>query len=303
MVRIVPDQFDLFIADALDIKVKGDISMGADNFFSVSKNPRYTPIVQYQTKGRVTVTPTAGRALATLYDEDLMLFLISQLVNRMDTGGGLGSTIQFFGRDFYKFMRRSSYGGSDYQKIWDGLDRLHNTLVEVTLDDSVVVEEEIDKGDLQFHWLADIGRKYKVRSDGSQYGHLFEVSVPPRLLKAIRSRKVLTYDKAYFKINSPIERWMYRFVRKSVGQGKDERFKFWSYERLHEKSASEDSLRQFKQTIKRILKRNKYRLFQYTVEEASKGHDKGLYFDVSPYYSQTSDPLIIEANEATMDSH
>ena len=97
---------------------------------------------------------------------------------------------------------------------------------------------------------------------------------------------------------------MYRFVRKSIGQGNDDRFKFWSYERLHEKSASEDSLRQFKQTVKRILKRNDHRLFQYTVEEATKGSEKGLYFDVSETYPVGhSNPLVIEANETTMDNH
>jgi hypothetical protein len=39
----------------------------------------------------------------------------------------------------------------------------------------------------------------------------------------------------------------------------------------------------FRVATRSILKRNDYRLFQYTVEEAQRGVEKGLYFDLSPY--------------------
>ena len=82
MVKIVPDQLDLFIADALDIAVKGDVSIGAENFFSLSKKPRYEPIVHQLPKGRISIRPTAENALATVYDEDILFtFLVSHSSN------------------------------------------------------------------------------------------------------------------------------------------------------------------------------------------------------------------------------
>ena len=111
----------------------------------------------------------------------------------------------------------------------------------------------------------------------------FKVEIPTRLVKAVEARRVLTLNHDYFRMRSPIERWLYRFVRKSVGRAKNENFKYWSWENLHRKSASTDSLSMFRKTTRAILKRSDYRLFQYTVEEAQRGLEKGLYFDLSPY--------------------
>lgn len=40
MVKFIqPKNLDLFIADAFDIRIKKDLSLGAENFFSLSKKP------------------------------------------------------------------------------------------------------------------------------------------------------------------------------------------------------------------------------------------------------------------------
>tara|TARA_Y100001937_G_C7104618_1_gene324305 strand:+ start:333 stop:1226 length:894 start_codon:yes stop_codon:yes gene_type:complete len=297
MVRIVPDQLDLFIADALDIAVKDDVSIGAENFFALSKKPRYEPIIHDLPKGRITVSATAGNPLATVYDEDILLYLISQLVHGADEGKPLGRTVYFSGVSFFKFIKKNKFGGRNYEEIWEALQRLKTTYVELEVDG-------VEGSDAKFNWLSYIQKDWITNKHGEKQAVGFHVEIPTRLVKAIEARRVLTLDRGYFRITSPVERWIYRFVRKSVGKGRNEQFKYWSYEKLHRKSASADTLPQFKKTVRRILKRNNHRLFQYTVEEATKGSEKGLYFDVSETYPVGhSDPLIIEANEATMDNH
>lgn len=293
MVKIVPDQLDLFIADALDIKVKGDISIGAENFFSLSKKPRYEPIVHNLPRGRITITPTANKPLATVYDEDILLFLISQLVHGADRGQPIGRTVYFSGVSFFKFIKKSKFGGRNYEEIWEALQRLKTSYVELDMDG-------VEGSDAKFNWLSYIEKDWITNKNGEKQAIGFKVEIPTRLVKAVEARRVLTLDHDYFKISSPVERWLYRFVRKSVGKGKYDHFKYWSYEKLHSKSASKDTLPEFRKTVRRILKRNNYRLFQYTVEEASKGSERGLFFDVSETYPVGhGNPLIIEANSTT----
>jgi plasmid replication initiation protein len=276
MVRIVADQLDLFIADALDIAVKGDVSIGAENFFALSKKPRYQPIVHQLPKGRISIRPTAGNALATVYDEDILLFLISQLVHGADKGQPLGKTIYFSGISFFKFVKKTKIGGKNYEEIWEALQRLKTTYVELEMNG-------VEGSDAKFNWLSYIEKDWITNKKGEKQAVGFHVEVPTRLVKAVEDRRVLTLDRGYFRMRSPIERWLYRFVRKSVGRAKNENFKYWSWENLHRKSASTDSLSMFRVATRSILKRNDYRLFQYTVEEAQRGLEKGLYFDLSPF--------------------
>ena len=293
MVKIVPDQLDLFIADALDIKVKGDISIGAENFFSLSKKPRYEPIMHHLPKGTITISPTAGKPLATVYDEDILLFLISQLVHGADRGQPLGKTIYFSGVSFFKFIKKNKFGGRNYEEIWEALQRLKTSYVELEM-------EGLEGSDAKFNWLSYIEKDWIKNRKGEKQAIGFKVEIPTRLVKAVEARRVLTLNHDYFKINSPVERWLYRFVRKSVGKGRNEDFKYWSYEKLHGKSASTDTLPQFRKTVRRILKKNSYRLFQYTVEEATKGSEKGLYFALSKFYPlEQNRTLVIEANSTT----
>jgi len=293
MVRIVPDQLDLFIADALDIKVKGDISIGAENFFSLSKKPRYEPIVHDLPKGRITISPTADKPLATVYDEDILLFLISQLVHGADKGQPLGKTIYFSGVSFFKFIKKNKFGGRNYEEIWEALQRLKTSYVELDM-------HGLEGSDAKFNWLSYIEKDWIKNKNGDKQAVGFKVEIPTRLVKAVEARRVLTLNHDYFKISSPVERWLYRFVRKSVGKGRNDDFKYWSYEKLHSKSASKDSLPQFRKTVRRILKKNNHRLFQYTVEEATKGAEKGLYFDLSEFASLTQNrTLVIDATSTT----
>jgi plasmid replication initiation protein len=276
MVKIVPNQYSLFIADALDIAVKGDVSIGAENFFSLSKKPRFEPIVHQLPKGKITITPTSGNALATVYDESILLFLISQLVHGADKGEPLGKTIYFSGFDYFHFIQKHKIGGKDYEEIWKALERLKTTYVELEMNG-------IEGSDAKFNWLSFIQKDWITNKKGEKQAVGFHVEVPNRLVKAVEDRRVLTLDRRYFKMRSPVERWIYRFVRKSVGRATNENFKYWSWEKLHKKSASTDTLTMFKKTTRAILKRSDYRLFQYTVEEAQRGMEKGLYFDLSPY--------------------
>ena len=87
------------------------------------------------------------------------------------------------------------------------------------------------------------------------------------------------------KLNSPIERWLYLFARKSAGK----QVTGWqeSIQSLYEKSASLNSKDQFERTIRNILKRRNNRLFEYHIErEDTLGRNstqRGLRFTRSKF--------------------
>jgi len=326
MVKFIqPKNLDLFIADAFDIRIKKDLSLGAENFFSLSKKPRYEPIVHNLPSGKITIEATGGVPMATVFDEDILIYLISQLVhgkNEYEAGRSrdkIGRSITFNAYNLWQFQKKNKRGRS-YQELWEALERLYNTRVKVELNRTTKIDEDsyVDEdGEGYIRWLSSITRKTEVmwrtvtdEETGKKVRKRvnwttgFNVEIPERFFKAVEENKVITLDDRYFSLKSPLERWLYKFIRKSVGKGRNDNFKYWSFEQLHTKSASTNSLPQFKKAVKNIMNKNDMRLFEYTAQFAKSGftskHHTGLYFDRSPYVpDQKHKPLLIDDTNTT----
>lgn len=309
MVKFIqPKNLDLFIASAFDIRIKKDLALGAENFFSLSKKPRYEPIVHNLPSGKITIEATGGVPIATVFDEDILIYLVSQLVhgkNEYEAGrskDSISRTITFNAYNLWQFQKKNKQGRS-YQELWEALERLYNTRIKVELKRTTQIDEDAsvdEEGDGYIRWLSSITRKteqmwrtVKDEKTGEKVRKRvnwttgFQVEIPERFFKAVEENKVITLDDRYFSIKSPLERWMYKFIRKSVGKGNNDNFKYWSFDQLHAKSASTNTLTQFKQAIKKLMNKNEMRLFEYTAEYAKSGfaskHHSGIYFDRSPF--------------------
>jgi len=326
MVKFIqPKNLDLFIADAFDIRIKKDLALGAENFFSLAKKPRYEPIVHNLPSGKITIEATGGVPIATVFDEDILIYLVSQLVhgkNEYEAGrskDSISRTITFNAYNLWQFQKKNKQGRS-YQELWEALERLYNTRVKVELNRTTKIDEDsyVDEdGEGYIRWLSSITRKTEVmwrsvtdEETGKKVRKRvnwttgFNVEIPERFFKAVEKNKVITLDDRYFSLKSPLERWLYKFIRKSVGKGKNDNFKYWSFEQLHAKSASTNALPQFKKAVKNIMKKNEMRLFEYTAQFAKSGvmskHYTGLYFDRNPYVpDQKHKSLLIDGTDTT----
>ena len=274
--KLVPSQLDLFVADALDIRAKHVLDLMSRNLFSLSKKLRVEPIFHEQNDSFIRITGNAEHGIATVHDQDILIFLISQLVHAKNLGGKMGRRIQFSGYEFWRFTGKKKANKNGYEELWNSLQRLHNTHIETD------IRLGNKRRNHQFTWLSEVEQRW----DGTK--HIgYEVTVPDWLYDSVSKEKpwVVTLNHEYFKLNSPIERWLYLFARKSAGKqntGWQE-----SIQSLYEKSASLNSKDQFERTIRNILKRRENRLFEYNIQrEDTLGRtsiQRGLRFMRSKY--------------------
>src|SRR5689334_19820301 len=86
--KLLPErhpQQDLFMCDVADAVLKDDMASMEHPFFSLSKNPD-TQVRRYENGDKwVEVVPSV-KGLATIYDKDILIYCISQLIAKMNEG-------------------------------------------------------------------------------------------------------------------------------------------------------------------------------------------------------------------------
>ena len=266
--RFEKHQGDLFIADISDIQTKELQPLMATNWFSLSKNPRHDPIIHEYENYRVLVENTARKGIATIWDHDILIFLISQLVRANEDGSDTSNNIRFTGYEFFQFhqrkWRRGISGKHSYNRLWSALERLHTTHITTTIHP----KGDIEEGEAQFYWLPHI-EKMKKRS-GDEVGYL--VSLDQKLYDWISNTKnILTLNPSYFDLTGGLERYIYLWARKSVGTTNQN--KEWSerFDLIHEKSASPLSKRHFHRLLRSVIAKNNLPTFFLQEEIGQRG--------------------------------
>ena len=269
MVRIQHGQLDLFLASASDVAPKEHQDLMARNWFSLAKQKRVEPIHHTYGDNWVKITGNPKYGLATIYDNDILLFVISQYMAAVNNGMATGRVFRFTAYEYFKFTGKKRLGGKGYSDLWKSLERLHHTFVETNIS--------IDEGQRRhsFNWLSEIKQ---MREGNAHRG--YEIVIPDWLYESVVNKKmVLTLDNGYFDIRGGLERWLYMFARKSSGyqsQGWAE-----SLHSIYLKSGSRSSFVEFKRAVKRII--DKGSILGYTVEQLEypsriKARQTGLYF-------------------------
>jgi plasmid replication initiation protein len=269
MVRIQHGQLDLFLASASDVAPKEHQDLMARNWFSLAKQKRVEPIHHTYGDNWVKITGNPKYGLATIYDNDILLFVISQYMAAVNNGMATGRVFRFTAYEYFKFTGKKRLGGKGYSDLWKSLERLHHTFVETNI--SIDGRQRLHS----FSWLSEIKQ---MREGNAHRG--YEIVIPDWLYESVVNKKmVLTLDDGYFDIRGGLERWLYMFARKSSGyqsQGWAE-----SLHSIYLKSGSRSSFVEFKRAVKRII--DKGSILGYTVEQLEypsriKARQTGLYF-------------------------
>ena len=264
MVKLPQGQMDLFIASASDVSPKSHQDLMARNWFSLAKQKRTAPIEHHFKDSWVKITGNPQLGLATIFDNDILIFVIAQYMSALNNNLPTGRRFQFTGYEFFKFIGRKKFGGKAYGDLWASLERLHNTFVEtnIRLGDSA--------RNHSFNWLSEIKQTIE---NGRHRG--YEIVIPDWLYSSVINEKlVLTLDDGYFGIKGGLERWIYLFARKTSGYQTGR----WteSIYSIYQKSGSRSSFSEFKRQISRILA--KETLLGYKVELVDGVRDDGLHF-------------------------
>ena len=264
MVRINQDQMELFIATATDISPKEQQELMQRCWFSLARQKRTEPILHQFGESWVKITANEKYGMATIFDNDVMIFALSHYMNAINQNHSVGRRFFFTGYDYFRFIGRKTFGGKGYNDLWNSLQRLHHTFVETNL------RLGKSKRHHSFNWLSEIKQ---VVDNGRHRG--YEIVIPEWLYSSVVDEKlVLTLDEGYFSIKGGLERWMYLFARKSAGK----QLTGWkeSIENIWRKSGSISSLSEFHRQVDRISR--KKNLLSYKMKDVDVADKRGLLF-------------------------
>lgn len=230
---------DLFLCDVADAVLKDLIPQMEHPFYSLSKKPE-TAIRRYEHNGNWLEIVPSVRGLATIYDKDILIYCISQLMERMKRGKPVGPRVRMTSYDLLVFTNRGT-SGKDYTALCDAIDRLEGTRIKTNMR----------TGDLEQRDSFGLIEASSVRRKHGNNGRLLwvEVKLSDWVFNAIQSREVLTLHPDYFRLGKPLERRLYELARKHCGRQQSWKI---SLETMHKKSGSQSSLKRFRQMVKQI---------------------------------------------------
>src|ERR1700716_1731489 len=126
-----------FMAVASDVAVKDQMDLMSRSWFSLTA--KRTDPIEYsfddrrsKRKETVRITGTQEHGIATIFDQDLLIFVISQLVEANRKGLQASRRVRFTPYQFFAWLNRTPTG-SAYQRLSDALDRLRTTSIETTI--------------------------------------------------------------------------------------------------------------------------------------------------------------------------
>jgi len=242
---LLPDRHptrDFFIADILDWALKDDRHSMEHPMFSLSKKPDRR-VRQYEHNGNsITIKPGAD-GLATIWDKDVLIYLVSQVVEGLNRGreDAKNRKIRFRVYDYLVSTNRP-IGGEHYKRLEAGLDRLKGTTIKTNV---VAGRARIKHA---FGLIDDWRIVERSATDERMIG--VEITLSEWLYNAIAAREVLTLNRDYFRLGGALERRLYELARKHCGHQTK-----WTVgmELLHKKSGSSDLLKRFRAAIKRLV--------------------------------------------------
>lgn len=252
--NLMPERYpqgDLFICDVADAVVKDLMAQMEHPFYSLSKKPE-TTVRRYEHNGNWLEIVPSVKGLATIYDKDILIYCISQLISKKNKGEQISKRVRINARDLLMFTNRGT-AGKDYNALCEAFDRLDGTRIRTNIRNG---DEE------QFNAFGLIDSAAVARKFGLDGRLLWcEVTLSDWVFNAVSQNDYLTLHRDYFRLRKPLERRIYEIARKHCGRQDS-----WSIgvELLHKKSGSKSPLKHFRYLLKELAKNN--HLPDYIVE-------------------------------------
>jgi plasmid replication initiation protein len=241
---LLPDRHpnrDFFICDILDASPKDDLGSMEHPIFSLSTKPDHK-IRHYEHNGNSIEIAPGAHGMATIWDKDILIYCISQIIEGINRGRNVSRTIWVTAYDLLVATNRGT-DGRGYRQFQSALDRLRGTSITTNIETNGV---RIKEG----FGLID---KWRIieKSHTDERMIAVEITLSEWLLNAIIGGEVLTLSRDYFRLRKGLERRMYELGRKHCG--KQTCWKV-SLNLLHKKSGSSGSLKEFRRKVKDIAK-------------------------------------------------
>jgi plasmid replication initiation protein len=273
---------DLFICDVADAVLKDLIPQMEHPFYSLSKKPE-TAIRRYEHNGNWLQIIPSVKGLATIYDKDILIYCISQLMERLKRNEPVTARIRITSRDLLVFTNRGT-AGKDYEALCEAIDRLAGTRITTN----------IRTGDYEQRDSFGLIDAASIRRKRGLDGRLLwvEIKLSDWVFNAIRSQEVLTLHPDYFRLGKPLERRIYELARKHCGRQASWQI---SLEMLLKKSGSQSPPKRFRQMVKHIARHDHLPDYRVIFEEET---DKVTFYNRESWWDHGPRPSDGEALSA-----
>ncbi len=241
---LLPDrhpQRDFFILDVADVVPKDDMASMEHPLFSLATKPDMRKL-EYSNNGkRLKITPS-GAGLPTIFDKDILIFCISQLMHKKNRGEPIGNRVRFSARELMIATNRKT-GGIEYQRLEQAFQRLMGT----------VFQTDIETGNMRetrFFHLLESGSGFVMQDKGKWRLDYCEVVLSDWVMRAIEANEVVTISRDYFRLRRPLERRLYEIARKHCGNSAK-----WQIglPNLQNKTGSNAPLKRFRLNLREII--------------------------------------------------
>lgn len=250
MSKPLPDRHpnkDFFVLDVRDASPKDDIASMEHPIFSLSPKPDMRELTYEHNGNKIVITPS-GRGLATIMDKDIILYVISKLVDLQNKGVPITPWVEVTAHEVM-VATNWNIGAHDYKRFEDSLIRLRGTTI-ITNIPTGEVEQVRGFGIIDEFQVERVGEHGKK----SAFGRMSKIRVKLSewTFNAIQAEEVLTIHPRYFNLRRPLERRIYELARKHVG----DKTVPWAIgvEKFQKKVGSRSPQKKFRYFLREIIK-------------------------------------------------
>lgn len=240
---LLPDrhpQKDFFILDISDVVAKDDMASMEHPLFSLATKPDMRHLVYKSGTSKLEIIPS-GKGLPTIFDKDILIFCISQLMDMKNRGEKIGKRVRFSARELLIATNRPT-NNLGYNRLEHAFQRLRGTTFTTNIATGNKIETRI-------FGLIDEGGFVRTADERFRLDYC-EIVLSDWLMRAIEGDEVVTISNDYFRLRRPLERRLYEIGRKHCG-GQPK----WQIglAKLQEKTGSNAPLKKFRLNIRQII--------------------------------------------------
>jgi plasmid replication initiation protein len=233
----------------LEGQINGQVDLMAYPFFGLSKTPSKRAIRFVEGAVSVEVRPSE-KGVATIYDKEILIYLASLAMERLERGETFDGVLTFTAYDFFKLAGLSGASGKNYQRLAGSLDRLQGTQVRTTIETGGV---NIDGW---FSWISEAQIIFSRMANGQKRARAFRVRITDWLVRAIvADGSVLSYDQSYFTLTA-IERRVYEIARAGCTQAGPDGTVVLGLNLLRQRVGVTSPLKKFRQLMAQIIEKD-----------------------------------------------
>lgn len=246
---------DFFVLDAIDVAPRSDMASMAHPVFSLSTRPEKR-ILRYVDDGVVVEIHPSSKGLATIFDKDVLIYCISKLMHRKNSGQTIGPVVRITTHDLLVATNRNT-GGVFYERLEHALDRLAGTRIKTN------IETGDEKSTQNFGLIEWYDYNRKGSGFAERLRHL-DIKLSDWLFRAIDAAEVLPISRDYFRLRRPLDRRVYEIGRKHCGSQTKWRV---SVDKLQRRTGSKQERKHFAAHLRGMVQTNHLPDYALTLEE------------------------------------